>query len=111
MRRLFQILGAGALLLFSSGCAAPRVDWSARVGHYTYDEAVLELGPPDKSAKLTDGTVVGEWLTFRGRASGTYNYYGGTRPWMVAENASPDYFIRLNFAPDGKLVAWKRVMK
>jgi hypothetical protein len=49
--------------LVLAGCVTQKIDWSARVGNYTYDQAVMELGPPDKSAKLTDGTVVADWLT------------------------------------------------
>ena len=56
---------AGWLVLLT-GCATPRIDWQARVGHYTYDQAILELGPPEKSATLTDGSVVADWLTQRG---------------------------------------------
>jgi hypothetical protein len=30
-----------------AGCATvPQVDWTSRVGKYTYDEAVTELGSP-----------------------------------------------------------------
>ncbi len=54
------------LLLLSVGCASTKIDWSSRIGNYTYDQAVIELGPPDKYAKLTDGTVVAEWMTRRG---------------------------------------------
>jgi len=37
--------------LVLAGCVTQKIDWSARVGNYTYDQAVMELGPPDKSAK------------------------------------------------------------
>ena len=43
----------------TTGCkTAPKIDWNSRVGNYTYDQAVAELGPPDKSAKLSDGKTV-----------------------------------------------------
>ena len=51
--------------LVLAGCVTQKIDWPARVGNYTHDQAVTELGPPDKSAKLTDGTVVADWLTHR----------------------------------------------
>ena len=48
-------------LLALTGCATRnKIDWSARVGNYTFDQTVLELGPPDKQTKLSDGTVVAE---------------------------------------------------
>lgn len=114
--RLLLILAALALV----GCATNKINWAARVGNYTLDQAILELGPPDKEAKLTDGRVVAEWLTRRGQAMayttgpGTYGYpywpgyyYGGFYPTYV--QSSPNYFIRLTFEADGKLAAWQNV--
>jgi len=107
------IFAVGSLL---TSCATMRVDWSARVGHFSYDQAVLEFGPPDKSATLKDGTIVAEWLTRRGYSYG-YSLYGYS-PWHYgpyypgyAEMNSPDYFLRLTFAPDGMLKAWKGFYK
>ena len=107
------------LLLLSVGCASTKIDWSSRIGNYTYDQAVIELGPPDKYAKLTDGTVVGEWMTRRGYSGGSgsmfygynYPYYHHPWPYSYYEPPSPDYYIRLTFGPDGKLLAYKRVVR
>jgi len=105
--------------LFLIGCASTKIDWSSRIGNYTYDQAVIELGPPDKYAKLTDGTVVGEWMTRRGYSGGSgsmfygynYPYYHHPWPYSYYEPPSPDYYIRLTFGPDGKLLAYKRVVR
>ena len=117
---LFLKLG---LCVFLVGCASTKIDWNSRVGNYTYDQAVMELGPPDKYAKLTDGTVVAEWMTRRGYSGGSvgfmygygYPYHGYPyhlySPYYMAEPPSPDYFIRLTFGPDGKLQAYKRVVR
>jgi len=108
------------LCVLLSGCASTKVDWNSRIGNYTYDQAVIELGPPDKYAKLTDGTVVAEWMTRRGYSGGSvgfmygYGYpypYHVYPPYYLAEPPSPDYFIRLTFGPDGKLQAYKRVVR
>jgi hypothetical protein len=106
------------LCVFLTGCASTKIDWNSRVGNYTYDQAVTELGPPDKNAKLTDGTVVAEWMTRRGCSRGSvgsmygYGYpYHLYPPYYLAEPPSPDYFIRLTFGPDGKLQAYKRVVR
>ena len=32
------------LLLVLSGCATTKIDWNSRVGNYTYDNAIAELG-------------------------------------------------------------------
>ena|SRR5438045_5516589 len=118
---LLLILQLG-FCVFLTSCASTKIDWNSRIGNYTYDQAVVELGPPDKYAKLTDGTVVAEWMTRRGYSSGSagvvYGYaypYGGypyhLYPPYLAEPPSPDYFIRLTFGPDGKLQAYKRVVR
>jgi hypothetical protein len=97
-----------------AGCVTPRIDWAARVGNYTYDQAVMELGPPDKSAKLSDGTTVAEWLTQRGQVivvpepyfvSPGY-YFGPVAP-MYSQTYVPARFLRLVFDANGKLKTWK----
>jgi hypothetical protein len=112
------ILLTGFLLLIASGCATQKIDWNARVGNYTYDQAVVDLGPPDKYAKLSDGGTVAEWLTHRGYSYSypAYGYpyypwyYGPYYPAYVS-SSSPDYFIRLTFGQDGLLTGWKKLYK
>lgn len=102
------------LLLFTAGCASTRIDWDARVGRYTYDQAVVEMGPPDKTAKLSDNSTVAEWLTSRGMSVGTiyssgpYSgaYYGRMQTYQTLPGA--DSFVRLVFNPEGKLTSWKK---
>jgi len=104
------------LVVLLAGCATARVDWRSRLGTYTFDQAVLELGPPDKQAKLSDNPLVAEWLTRRGYSHAQttlgygyypYYYYGPFLPTYI-ESYSPDYFLRLTFGADGKLKAWKK---
>ena len=101
-----------ALLL--TGCATPQIDWAARVGHYTYDQAVMELGPPDKMAKLSDGSTVVEWLTQQGQVivwPGPYYWSPGCyyRPAMplYSQTYVPARFLRLGFDANGELKMWK----
>lgn len=113
LRQYAPVLLLTFLLL---GCASAKVNWEARVGNYTYDQAVLDYGPPDRSATLTDGTKVSEWLQYRGYTRGSVStfggsYYGGRWVHHYAEPASPDQFLRLTFTPDGKLKAWRKVLK
>ena len=105
-----------SLGLFLSGCATHPVDWGSRIGNYTYDQAIVDLGPPDKSAQLTDGSVVADWLERRGYAYGypAYSYFPwayGPSPPAYVNSYSPDYFLRLTFDADGKLKAWKNFYK
>ena len=103
-------------MLLLAGCVTPQIDWKARVGNYTYDQAVVELGPPDKYAKLTDGTVVAEWLTRRAQtvvAPEPYflppgGYFGPLTP-MRTETYFPARYLRLTFGPDGQLKSGKEV--
>ena len=93
-----------------AGCVtAPRINWAARVGNYTYDQAVTEFGPPDKTAKLSDGTTVAEWQErpeqvivspepyFMGPG------YFAPLPPTYTETRFPADYLRLTFAPDGRL--------
>ena len=100
-----------------TGCATQKIDWGSRIGSYTFDQAVGEWGPPDKQAKLTDGTLVAEWLTRRGYyQSSATGYYGprwryGPYPSHYVDTYSPDYFLRLSFGADGRLQSWKKLVK
>ncbi len=101
----------------------PRIDWSSRIGTYTFDQAVLELGPPDKYAKISDGTGVAEWLTRRGYyyypTPYMYGYGYGYSPYPYGPYMysypypiySSDSFLRLTFTPDGYLRSWKQFFR
>ena len=103
------LLMAVASCTLLQGCATTtKIDWQSRIEKSSYDDVVLELGPPDKSAKLTDGTMVGEWLLRRGPRQGTVHSGGGSLQ-SYSEMQTPDFYIRLTFGPDGKLKTWKRV--
>lgn len=119
---LRSLLGA-ALLAVLAGCASHKIDWNARVGNYSHDDAVRELGPPDKSATLTDGSVVADWVTSRGAQTATVygppypgrygrHGYGWAGPGMVVVDPPyPDRFLRLTFDPQGKLASWQKVYR
>jgi hypothetical protein len=101
------------LVLGLTACATPRVDWPARVGHYTYQQAVAEMGKPEKQDKLADGTVVAEWLAGRGYTF-THSSPGAEGPFYPtypATYTAPSQFLRLTFGPDGQLAAWKKLYK
>ncbi len=96
-------------VILIAGCVGPKIDWPARMGNYTFDQAVMEYGPPDKSAKLTDGTTVAEWLTRRGQVIVTpqpFSFppggYIGPAP-MYNQTYMPAIFLRLTFDANGKL--------
>ena len=112
MKTLLLALLAGLVL---AGCATgPKIDWAARVGHYTYNQAVLDMGPPDKVAKLDDGVIVANWITRQGYAYTSvgppvYGYYpGGPAVPTYSQGFSPTYYLRLAFGADGRLTEWKK---
>jgi len=103
-----------AIAIFSAGCVTHRIDWNARVGSYTYDQAVVELGPPDKQAKLTDGRTVDEWISHYSNGSsvaiGT-GFYGNPGGIGFVQTAGPDYYeskLRLTFTTNNVLAAWSK---
>ena len=120
-KRLTGVLLCTAIVVVLSGCANTRALWNERLGTYTYDQAVLEYGPPDRTARLEDGTTVSDWLTSRGYPGGyaTFGYYYGypyacrfpAPPAFYYTPPGPDYYIRLTFDPEGRLVAWKSVAR
>lgn len=106
---------AGVLPALLGGCQTNRVDWNSRVATHTFSQAVLDMGPPDRQARLDDGTVVAEWetrrshavTTFAGGHFGRHGHHAGFASAPMT-TVSPAFFLRLTFGPDGKLAAWKR---
>lgn len=102
--------------LFVAGCATSRVDWNSRIGGYTYDDAVEELGPPDKTTQLSDGSTVAEWLTRRGYIYTSAPYQGFYYPYGYGPffyhrfdaYAVPSSYLRLAFDAEHRLKTWKR---
>ncbi len=94
------------------------MDWNSRVGSYTYDQAVTELGPPDKQAKLDDGKTVAEWITHHGGGSGlsfgTGFFSGGGGSGMgvgVGQSIGTgpgDKTLKLTFGTNNVLTAWSK---
>ena len=114
LRNLPLLLLAAVVVL--TGCSStPKVDWNTRIGNYTYDQAVAEKGPPDKSAKLTDGSTVAEWyikpsssMSF-GVGTGYYSRGSSVAVGQSVGSSPSGQYLRLTFAPDGKLTKWERV--
>ena len=108
-----RLAACSCALLVLVGCATSRVDWNARVGNYTYQQAVLEMGPPDRQAKLEDGTIVGEWLLNRGYTyvTGGPSVYGPFWGSPATAYTAPSMYMRLTFGADGRLVGWKKTYR
>ncbi len=102
-----------AAAVFIAGCKTTQADWNSRVGNYTYNQALIELGSPDKETKLSDGKTVDQWITLHG-SNGPLNggAYAGTSDGMAAGQpfvqTYKDHALELTFGPDGKLVSWAK---
>lgn len=99
--------------MVATGCAT-HIDWKSRVGSFTYDDAIKELGPPDKVATTSDQTTVAEWLVSRGQSYSTYTALGpiGLRGYHsglyeVDVSNGPARFLRLTFGPNHLLQSSK----
>ena len=103
-----------ALAFPLAGCkTTPKVDWNSRIGTFTYDEAVAELGPPDKFTTLTDGKIVADWITHTSGSSFSFGFGTGFPGAAVGvgQTVGPNYTahgLRLTFGPDTKLISWLR---
>ncbi|MGA9453274.1 MAG: hypothetical protein WBW41_18255, partial [Verrucomicrobiia bacterium] len=89
-------------------------DWSSRVGTYTFDQAVTELGPPDKETTLSDGKLVAQWVTHSNGGSsfsvGTGFYTGGVGVGVgqTTGSAYPDRILTLTFGTNQVLAAYSK---
>lgn len=104
-----------------AGCATP-VNWQARVGVYTYDQARKDYGNPISVTKFTDNSFVAQWATTRGKVavtpgkksadSGAYyrrGFYGPAWGYPAYRSTYfPGNYLRLRFGPDDRLMSWKK---
>jgi hypothetical protein len=99
---------------FLTGCATPPpVNWDSRVGNYTYNQAVTELGPPDRQARLSDDKVVSKWFVqppVGPRLNSGMSYYGnnGFGANQAIGAGFNSQMLQLTFDTNGTLVAWSK---
>jgi hypothetical protein len=113
-----KVVALLVMVLLGISCAStPKVNWDSRVGNYTFDQAVLEMGPPERASELSDGTKVAEWFLKRGSSMsvgvGTGFYGSGSRVGVgqsVVTGPSGQY-LRLTFAAGGVLSRWEKVWR
>ncbi len=109
-----KFLASAVLLLLIAaiaGCAT--VDWKSRVGNYTYDQALAELGKPDSVFKLDDGKTVARWVTvYSSGFTPRSGYVHENIEMGVGQNTGPNMaksVLQLTFGPDGKLLSSVKV--
>ena len=114
MKRFSAVLLAMLAIVLLAGCQfAKPINWNSRMGSYTYDQAVIEMGPPDSQAKLSDGRLVTKWVTRYG-GGGSVIVSGGyySNPYgMGIVQTTPNYYERrliLTFNTNNVLAAWSK---
>jgi hypothetical protein len=98
-----------------AGCqSTPPVNWASRVGSYTFDQAVTEMGPPDQQYRLINNQRVAEWITHRSGGTGFSigtGFYGGpvglSAGQTVVTGAS-DRMLTLTFDTNNILSKWSK---
>ncbi len=126
MKTIFLLLLAGILAL--AGCASdpkspkkpdPKtINWSERVGTYTYDQALGDLGKPAVIGESAEGRTA-EWSLRRsprvsfglGVGGGSFGSRGGVGVGVGSTVSPPPSGenLRLKFDKDGKLKEWSKV--
>lgn len=97
-----------------AGCATtPPVDWNSRVGNYTYAQAVIELGPPAREAKLSDGKLVCKWFAQPPvglRVNSGMSAYGNTGfgANQTIGSGCNNQMLQLTFGTNTTLAAWTK---
>ena len=114
MKRFSAVLLGMLAVFMLAGCQfAKPINWNSRVGSYSFDQAVIELGPPVSQAKLSDGRLVAKWVTrYAGGGSvivsgGFYAYPSG----VGIVQTSPNYYERqliLTFSTNNVLASWTK---
>lgn len=111
-RPVAKFIWCTLLMAVIAGCATAHVDWNARIGHYTYDDAVRELGLPDRHGKLSTGQLVAEWISRYPVAGTTYvspGIYGYGPGGGFITTTPPAYYeskLQLTFETNNVLSAW-----
>jgi len=109
-------VGAATLLLAGCKTAPPSQKWTDRVGHYSYQQAVADMGTPVKTQRLSDGDMVAEWAQ-NGPPGDNVVSFTSNRSGAPTESPTPDekafpdksynQVLALTFDTNDVLVAWQ----
>jgi hypothetical protein len=121
-----RILTSLAVLLLAAlftACAHrpkvdPNINWNERIGSYTYEQALAELGRPNVIAESSEGRTA-DWILSQspqmsfgfGVGHGVYGSHVGTGVGVGTSVTPPPHgeYLHLTFDPEGKLKSWSRV--
>jgi hypothetical protein len=116
----WALFAAILVILLLGGCATrpkinPNIDWNSRIGSYTYEQTLAELGKPDVIAESSDGRTM-DWIIKRspnmsfgfGVGNALYGPHVGTGVGVGTTVAPPPHgeYLRLIFDQQNRLKAW-----
>ncbi len=98
--------------LIVAGCATAQVNWDTRVGGFSYDDAVKELGQPNHRETLANGKTVAEW-TSRYPVGNTppdlnNSYYSRSPSFGPSPLEYHESTLRLTFSTNNVLADWSK---
>jgi len=110
IRRVVHLLAIAGFI--GAGCAAQDANWNRRVGNFTYQQAVGELGPPATRETLADGRVTVEWVSrYSASASSPEmdnNFYDHSASFAHTDDATRESRLRLTFTTNNILTSWSK---
>jgi hypothetical protein len=112
MKKSLSIFWLATVAAAIAGCVTSGADWNRRVGTYTYNQAVSELGPPAKQETLADGRVTVEWVTRYNISAASpeldssFQYH--TASPIRTENDYRISKLRLTFTTNSLLTDWSK---
>jgi hypothetical protein len=104
------------LVFLAGSCASgpktniKEIDWGSRIGTYTYEEALAELGEPNVIGESGEG-MIAEWV-LRQSPVVSFGFGFGAPGVGVGTSVSPPpsgEYLHLRFDKNGKLAEWSRV--
>ena len=119
----FTLIVSFLAAVFVTGCATTTTaDWNSRVGHYTYAQAVSQLGPPNREVGLSDGKTAFRWFAQPAPSANRVNVGGLNQPspnnseMNTGFGSQPVYnnpafnsqYLQLTFDANGVLTAWSQ---
>lgn len=94
------------------GCATTQVNWDARVGQFSYLQAVTELGPPTKQTQTADGQTEAEWISRYPPASAgmdnDFRYHSASFGPASSAAGWHESKLRLTFNTNSLLSDWSK---
>jgi len=109
-------------VLVASCASGPRaninnIDWGSRIGTYTYDQALAELGEPNVMGESSEGKTL-EWVLREspntsvsfGFGTGSFGHSTATGIGVGTTVSPPPSgeYLRLRFDKNGKLAEWSK---